>query len=307
MNLSLILSVPSSSCHPSLQILINPSNKAYGVLYQRHGIPQIAHAKKEVIISCGAIQSPLLLIKSGLGPKEVLEDAKIPVKVDLSGVGKNFRDHTTVALKFRVNNPNTTIFPILDDDQVEQELINFHNFPIRSGHFTKEGKGPQAFIVSSRAKYNGELNWPDIQIVFSQGRAIQRGEVQTIRLFPVLTRPKSVGEIWFNSTAFKNGERNDTKLAMIDHRSLTEKSDSNVLLEGIKLAMQIVQNTTTFQEMETVYDDTGPEECSHLVFQSDEYWQCFIKERSWSYQHYTGTCKMSRDDDPMGVVGSNLR
>ncbi len=50
---------------------------AYGVLYRRHGMLQIAHASKEVIISAGTISSPMLLIKSGIGPSEILDNAGV--------------------------------------------------------------------------------------------------------------------------------------------------------------------------------------------------------------------------------------
>lgn len=60
---------------------MDENNRAYGVAYTRHGIPQIAHASKEIILSAGAFQSPMLLMKSGIGPAEVLREA---------GVSNNF-------------------------------------------------------------------------------------------------------------------------------------------------------------------------------------------------------------------------
>lgn len=60
---------------------MDENNRAYGVAYTRHGIPQIAHASKEVILSAGAFQSPMILMKSGIGPTEVLKEA---------GVSNNF-------------------------------------------------------------------------------------------------------------------------------------------------------------------------------------------------------------------------
>lgn len=60
-----------------LKILINERKAAYGVIYKRHGIPQIAHALKEVIVSAGTISSPLLLMKSGIGPEAALNAAGV--------------------------------------------------------------------------------------------------------------------------------------------------------------------------------------------------------------------------------------
>lgn len=60
-----------------IQILLDENNRAYGVAYTRHGIPQIAHASKEIILSAGAFQSPMLLMKSGIGPVDVLREAGV--------------------------------------------------------------------------------------------------------------------------------------------------------------------------------------------------------------------------------------
>lgn len=59
------------------KVLINERKTAYGVVYKRHRIPQIAHANKEVIISAGTISSPMLLMKSGIGPQDVLTAAGV--------------------------------------------------------------------------------------------------------------------------------------------------------------------------------------------------------------------------------------
>lgn len=69
---------------------------AYGVLYRRHGIIQIAHASKEVIVSAGTIGSPIMLMKSGIGDKEVLEKAKV---ID---------DEDSILCQFARFNSNTT-------------------------------------------------------------------------------------------------------------------------------------------------------------------------------------------------------
>lgn len=62
----------------SLQILIRDKhNKAYGVAYERHGKPRTAYARKEVIVSAGAVLSPKLLMLSGIGPKDHLESLKV--------------------------------------------------------------------------------------------------------------------------------------------------------------------------------------------------------------------------------------
>lgn len=173
----------------------------------------------------------MLLIKSGIGPKEVLDAAQIPVLSDLRGVGKNFRDHGAVILRFTANNPNTTLLQRVAEEDLENEITKYHQSK-RNGFMTRMDVGPQAFIVSSRAKADGQHNWPDYQIVFVQQPVIGKDLPQPLSLQIVLNRMKSSGEIGFNATAYLNGDRDDVKLVLIDFRLFSEPSDAEVLIEG---------------------------------------------------------------------------
>ncbi|XP_035713798.1 oxygen-dependent choline dehydrogenase-like [Folsomia candida] len=148
------------------KVLIDENKIAYGVTYLRHGIPQIAHASKEVIISAGAILSPIMLMKSGIGPSQTLHAAKIPIVQDLPGVGQNLLDHADIHFKFQILNPSAaqTLYPTLSDSGLQDELIKFQA-PIKTGAFSTENVH-QAFIVSSRAKRDNEGNWPDYHLFF---------------------------------------------------------------------------------------------------------------------------------------------
>lgn len=67
----------TNSSNALTQILLDNNKNAYGVAYTRHGLPQIAHAQKEIILSAGVFSSPLLLMKSGIGPESVLNAAEV--------------------------------------------------------------------------------------------------------------------------------------------------------------------------------------------------------------------------------------
>ncbi|XP_018027292.2 glucose dehydrogenase [FAD, quinone]-like [Hyalella azteca] len=79
-----------------IRILFNNKNRAIGVRYMQGGRVKQAFARKEVIISAGVINSPKLLMLSGIGPKEHLRSVGIKARVDVPGVGKNFHDHITL-------------------------------------------------------------------------------------------------------------------------------------------------------------------------------------------------------------------
>ena len=75
-------------------------NMADEVHYHYRGIACTARARREVILSGGAINSPQILLRSGIGPEEHLQAAGIATKVRLSGVGRNLQDHPTMVLQF---------------------------------------------------------------------------------------------------------------------------------------------------------------------------------------------------------------
>ncbi|OXA44766.1 Oxygen-dependent choline dehydrogenase [Folsomia candida] len=138
------------------KILINENKVAYGVTYLRHGIPQIAHASREVIISAGAVLSPIMLMKSGIGPANTLQSANIPIVQDLPGVGQNLMDHASIQFQFQILNPSAVqaLNPLLSDAGWEDSLIKFQT-PVRTGAIV-ENTRQQAFMVSSRAKRENE-------------------------------------------------------------------------------------------------------------------------------------------------------
>ncbi|ODM94671.1 Glucose dehydrogenase [FAD, quinone] [Orchesella cincta] len=87
------------------------TKRAYGLTYKRHGVEHFVKAKREIIISAGAIDSPKLLMLSGIGPKEHLESLGIKCQIDLP-VGKNLMDHIMIVFgPFFVDTPGKTIVP----------------------------------------------------------------------------------------------------------------------------------------------------------------------------------------------------
>lgn len=93
------------------QVLFSGNKTASGVLVQSGNKIYTLSARKEVIVSAGAFQSPQLLMVSGIGPRETLERYDIPVVVDLPGVGQNLQDQPRVAVSYRVNVPTSSSMP----------------------------------------------------------------------------------------------------------------------------------------------------------------------------------------------------
>lgn len=76
---------------------------------------------------------------------------------------------------------------------------------------------------------------------------------------------------------------------------------------GIQLGLRIMESTTPFQKMRVEYTEAPPDKCRSLAFRSHQYWQCYVKQRGYSWLHIVGTCSMGSDTDPLAVVDSKLR
>lgn len=79
----------------AVQVHLDRSRHAYGISYVRHGMKKFVRARKEIIISAGAIDSPKLLLLSGIGPGDHLHSVGLPCRIHLPGVGQNLQDHVT--------------------------------------------------------------------------------------------------------------------------------------------------------------------------------------------------------------------
>ncbi|KAG4071087.1 hypothetical protein HA402_013401 [Bradysia odoriphaga] len=281
------------------EVLMDENNRAYGVTYNRHGIPQIAHASKEIILSAGAFQSPMILMKSGIGPADVLQEAGIPVKVALEAVGKDISEHVSVTLPFVVN--DTTPFIHVNANETEIILENYHN---GYGVLATRHEGAQCFIRSSKA----EPDWPDVWIASHPTLAIDN-EPQVVRMYVVLGRPQSRGEYTMNTTAYKDGIRDDEQLALIDYKLMTHDDDVDAMIEGIKMTFNIMENTNSFRDIDATYAESPEEACNEFEYRSDAYWKCYIQQNTISWIHMVGTCRMGPDSDTSNdsVVDSKLR
>ncbi|OXA44846.1 Oxygen-dependent choline dehydrogenase [Folsomia candida] len=272
------------------RILLDSSNRAYGVAYLRHGIPQIAHASKEVILSAGAINSPLVLMMSGIGPRDVLEAAEIPVLVDLPNVGQNLADHVFLYLgPYSFNSSAAPFLPRIREEDLEEALTTYLNTGF--GEFGELQEGPQVFYVSSRAVAEGQGTWPDARINLDAAcPMIMDDDVESQACFFFeLDRPKSRGSVSLNTDAYVSGVTNFVELADIDFNGFR-----------IDLVSDIIE-TRAFQSMGASYAGTPISGCTGVPFLSREYWVCYINQLSTTAIHMVGTCAMG------AVTDSKLR
>lgn len=285
------------------RVLIDNNNVAYGIEFVYGGRRMRAYAKQEVIVSCGTIQSPPLLMRSGIGPREHLEKHGIPVKMDLP-VGKNYLDHLFVHLGFSFDSGLPPAPPTFEEDSLYDYLR------ARDGNYAS---------VPYLAGYEDTTNRtgvPNIQFFFTQyPRGIPDQSVRDFNIFtdfrdvlnPVeieaknnhdlsiltmsLIKAKSKGEVLLAKKCWKCQE------VEINPNYLGEPEDEKALVDGIEEHIRLRQSDA-FKAINTEFIRPPLPECDELEYQSTPYWRCYLKYLTTSGSHQTGTCSM-------GVVVDN--
>lgn len=294
------------------KILIDDTNVVTGVEFEiKNDQIYTATVQKEVILSAGAVSSPQLLMLSGIGPKKHLEKHNIKVKRD-SPVGKNLLDHIYVPIHFKFHRSTAVKEPLV---QTLDEIYNFavHN----SGPLTRMDVS-QVLAMINTANGTGE---PDIElhvntferasfqfkVHYENGRfdadatnillkANEEADIGVIQA--ILLQPKSTGFIELTSASPDDHPR-------IFPNYFSEEEDMNTMLRAMKQQYSLIE-TETFRKHEGEFIRLPLKECDKLLFNSDEYWRCYIRHFSSTLFHPVGTSKMGPDSDPEAVVDSRL-
>ncbi|XP_034936851.1 glucose dehydrogenase [FAD, quinone] [Chelonus insularis] len=299
------------------KIIIDPIKmKAVGVEFYRDGRKQIIRAKKEIILSAGAINSPQLLMLSGIGPKQHLESHGITVIKDLP-VGNNLQDHVGMAgLTFLVDKPVAIVQDRLQPTPVTTEYVLNGRGPMT----TLGGVEGYAFVNTIYANESGL--YPDIQLhmapaSLSSDAGVQVRKVLSITdqvydtvyrpitnrdawtIMPLLLRPKSRGTIRLkNSNPFAS--------PVINANYFDHPEDIARLVEGAKIAVRL-NEAKVFQQFGSRLHRAKIPGCKNLTFGSDAYWECHIRHITMTIYHPVGTAKMGPSTDPEAVVDPRLR
>jgi choline dehydrogenase len=263
-------------------------NRAVGVAFRQDGFPVTARARREVILCGGAINSPQLLLLSGIGPQQHLTDLGIPVVRHLPGVGQAMQDHYSAPIKLKCRYPITVNDIMLSPAKMLGTLLDYY---VRR-------RGAMAAISSQVALFartRPELATPDIKMsisIFSADRP-QDGlhEFSGFTLIVYQLRPESRGEIRLKSP------RPEDAPAILPNYLATE-TDRRTITDGLNLVRRLLA-TPHMNHYVAEEFLPGP------GVQTDEQMLDHARRCGGTVFHPTSTCKMGIDT--MAVVDPELR
>ncbi|XP_061391343.1 glucose dehydrogenase [FAD, quinone]-like [Musca vetustissima] len=268
--------------------------------------------RKEAILSAGSIDTPKLLMLSGIGPREVLDPLHIPILQDLP-VGENLQDHVFNVVFARYNGSQIQSTDSLD--MVYDYLV------YKNGTLSTIGSMSLVGFIDVLPKTKND--YPDVQIIH---KAFRQGDEQSLKTFLVSTdmreeiqehllqeirehslllfltlisHPTSRGSVTLNSRSYQ-------KPPKIDANYFGDPADMDVMLKSMEYLERFV-NTSAFHARQAELVHIPFKECDQFAFKSEKYWRCYSTYMSTTCYHPVGTTKMAPREDPSAVVDSRLR
>ncbi len=280
---------------PNLEIItgvlvervILENKKATGVEYSVSGRKKTIKAKKEVLLCAGSIGSPQLLQLSGIGPKQVLNNAGVEVVHELPGVGENLQDHLEVYFQYNCKKPITLNSKL---NLFSKGLIGVQWILAKTGlgatnHFESCG------FIRSRAG----IEWPNIQYHFLpaamryDGNAAMKGHGYQVHAG--VNKVSSRGRVRINSS-------DPTAKPSIIFNYLETEEDRQDWRDCIRLTREILSQPA-------LDEFNGGEASPGLEVKSDDEIDAWVRANVESAYHPSCSCKMGSSNDPMAVVNSD--
>jgi len=292
--------------------VIFDGKKAVGVEFEKLGQLHRVYSKR-IILSAGTMGSPKILLHSGIGPRDHLESVGIEVREDLP-VGLNLQDHVTTGMDLILLNQSIGV-----DLKDLLNPLNAFNF------FFRNGDGPLSLGGSDAmgfVKLNASSDIPDLSfmalpvgLIADRGHHLRRiinlrdkvwaeyfealiGQT-TISILPILLHPKSRGSIRLSSKSF-------TDPLLIDPNYLDHRDDVKSLISGIRILQKLVE-TPAMRKLGAEINPKPFPGCEAFEWNSDSYWECYLRHMTLTMYHPVGTCKMGTADDPSTVVLKNFQ
>jgi choline dehydrogenase len=245
---------------------------------------QLVAAEREVLLSAGAINSPQLLMLSGIGAADELRDVGIEPRHDLPGVGRNLQDHPFVTLIWEVSD-TTTLYGADKPRSLAEWVLR------RSGKLSSTVAEVVAFV-----RTRGGLPAADVQLhmgaAYYEDHGAETYDGHCAVIAPTLVSPKSRGRVWL-------GSADPMAKPRIITNTLSEPDDVESLIAGMRLAREIAAQRP-FAEMIVTELKPGAGVVDRAELEAD------LRRRLMLIYHPVGTARMS-DTHELAVVDSQLR
>lgn len=267
--------------------------RAVGVEYRTGGVTKTIYAEREVILSGGVINSPQLLMLSGIGDPAALSKHGIDVRQPLPGVGLNLQDHVSVILMYTRKMPGPFL-PMLRADRIVREMAKAYLYG--SGFAADVPGGVTSFLKSEPG-----LLVPDIQFLLTAAPLAAHPYLKPFKqpfkdgfaTRVVLLHPESRGQVELA------GPEPD-RLAVIRQNFLAKDADWVALRKGVRMAHELSLQTPMAPFM-------GAQISPGQTEMTDEQIDAHIRATSITVHHPLGTCRMGTDATSNAVVDPSLR
>lgn len=260
--------------------------RAVGVEFEHGGRRRVVRARREVVLCGGAINSPQLLMLSGIGDRQQLAGHGIDVVHHAPQVGKNLLDHLCAPLGFDAR--HDTLFAA----EKPLQLVNY--LTRRRGMLTSNGGEAYGFVRS-----RPDLDLPDLELMFVPAPFFDEGigdpyEGHAVVMWSILLKPHSRGSITLGSPDPKDKP-------IIDPQYLTDDAgaDRATLMEGLRICARIAESPALRDVIGPIARPVGADKLDDATLEEA------LNTGSHTVYHPVGTCRMGRDD--ASVVDPQLR
>lgn len=286
--------------HAHTQQILLRNDRAIGIEFKTgKAQKQQANARKEVILSAGAFQSPQLLMLSGIGQADTLRSLGISIKKELPGVGQNLQDHLFTGVSSLCGQRGASANFHLKPLNQLKALAQF--FLTHKGPMTSSPLEAVAFLKTEYLSAQSPPDAVDLQLHFAPVHFGNDGTTDFYDLstypftdgytvLPTLLKPKSRGYVGLSS-------KNPLAAPIIQPNYMTEEADRLVLISGIRKAIDVMQADA--------FGDYSKGINIPLDFSSDDALWAHIQTFMETVYHPVGTCKMGTDE--LAVVDPTLR
>jgi choline dehydrogenase len=269
--------------------VVMEGRRALGVEVEVRGEVQVIRAGGEVILAASSINSPKLLMLSGIGPAAHLQDHGIPVVADRPGVGANLQDHLEVYMQYAAKQPITLY-----------KYWNLWGKALVGAQWLLTGTGPGAsnqFEACAFIRSKAGIDYPDIQYHFLpiavryDGKAVAAGHGFQAHVGPM--RSKSRGSVTLRSP-------NPSDAPVIRFNYMSHPDDWEEFRTCIRLTREVFGQAAMAPHVKAELQP-GPD------VQTDDQIDAFIRDHAESAYHPCGTARMGRASDVMAVVDPECR